>query len=74
VARSVGDEIETLCTQRHTAWAAGDAEKAKRLGEQLDALYAEKRQGEAAHGSARARKAVERRDNANRELDRLMQP
>ena len=73
VARSISDEIEVLATKRHAAWAAGDGETAKRIEGQLDALYTEKRQGEASHGTPAGLAKVKKRADAERELERFMQ-
>jgi len=73
VARSIADEIEDLALKRHAAWAAGDMVTAKRIEAQLDALYAEKRQGLATHGTPAARDRAKKRAKAESELERFMQ-
>jgi hypothetical protein len=73
VARSISDEIEALAAKRHAAWAKGDMDTAKRIEGQLDALYDEKRQGNATHGTPKGRERAKKRAEVERELDRLMQ-
>lgn len=73
MARSISDEIEALAAKRHAAWAEGDVDTAKRIEGQLDALYEEKRQGSATHGTPKARERAKKRAEVERELDRLMQ-
>ena len=72
--RSVSDEIEDLAEQRHAAWSARDVKTAKVIEEQLDRLYAEKRQHVAPNGTDEARERVKKLAVVESELDRLMQP